>query len=100
MQDITEIQKKKLKEIAELVDLELKKSDFERQLENSFVQIRNMSELLQKQKSKTSSSKRTESEERTPNYQSLFACFSSGKSDKNDALKNPRKIPAARKRRI
>ena len=50
VQDIQLVQKNKIKEIKELVDLELKKNEYEQELENSFVEIEEMSELLKKLK--------------------------------------------------
>ena len=50
MQEIQLVQKNKTKEIEELVDLELKKNEYEQELENSLVEIEKMSELLKKLK--------------------------------------------------
>ena len=50
VQDIDLIQKNKMKEMDELVDLELRKNEYEQQLENSLLEIKKMSELLGKLK--------------------------------------------------
>ena len=49
-QEIQLVQKNKTKEIEELVDLELKKNEYEQELESSLVEIEEMSELLKKLK--------------------------------------------------
>ena len=48
VQDIQGIQKRKVKEIDELRDLELKKNNFKQELENSYLEIKNVPEFLEK----------------------------------------------------
>ena len=68
-----------------------------------------MSELLQKQNVKISEylsdvmisqgASSPELEVNLPDHHSLFACLLIGKHDKNDALKNPMKIPIRQKKK-
>ena len=50
IQEIQLVQKNKMKEIEDLIDLELKKNECEQELESSFVEIEKMSELVKKLK--------------------------------------------------
>ena len=48
VQEIQLVQENKTKEIEELIDLELKKNEYEQELKNSLVEIEELSELLKK----------------------------------------------------